>query len=211
MQPEKVATPEDAALVVPPVHDSVAPGVPVPGVIERVTGRALEVTVWPNMSVTETDGWTTKAVFEPADALGWVATVRPAGGAGLIANVVLVAAGSPAVVATSLKPVPALLTEQPAKVATPATAATVVPPVQARTAPAVPVPDRIASVTVAVLAVTVLPTESSTVTTGCVSKGTPAAPPAGCVVKAIAAGGPGTTLNGALVPPVRPVAVAVIA
>ena len=83
---------------------------------------------------------------------------------------------------------------------------------QVSTAPAVPVPGVIASVTVVVLPaplVTVWPAASWTVTTGWVVKATPAVPPLGWVVKASFVAGPAEIVNVALssLPPPLHVAV----
>ena len=67
----------------------------------------------------------------------------------------------------------------------------------------------IASVTLLVLVVTVLPPASWTVTVGCTEHALPACPPPGCCVKASFAAGPTATLNALLVALVRPASVAV--
>jgi hypothetical protein len=93
----------------------------------------------------------------------------------------------------------------PPKVATPFTAFTVTVP--DRTAPLVPVPDVIASVTGAEEVVTVFPLASCTVTAGCVVNTAPVMPPAGEVVNASFVAT--DTLKLVLVADVKPALVAV--
>ena len=81
--------------------------------------------------------------------------------------------------------------------------------VQVSTAPDVPVPDVIVSVTLAELVVIVLPNASCTVTFGCVAHAAPAAPPPGWVVNASFEAVPTVTLNVLLTALVRPVLVIV--
>src|SRR3954454_1546870 len=94
---------------------------------------------------------------------------------------------------------------QPANVATPATAVTVLV-VQASVAPAGAV---IANSTSLVSLLTVLPAASWTVTTGCVPKPTVLAAPLGWVVNATFAAGPGVIVSGVLTAGVNKPSVAV--
>src|SRR4051794_33047967 len=93
----------------------------------------------------------------------------------------------------------------PAKVATPATAATGLA-VHARVAPAGGV---IASETLLVSVVTVFPAASWTVTTGCVANATMLAEPMGWVVNASLAAGPGVIVTEVLTAGVNKPSVAV--
>ena len=96
-----------------------------------------------------------------------------------------------------------MLILQPAKLSTPATAAFGFV-VQVRTAPDVPVPVVIVSVTLATLVVTVFPNASWTVTFGCVDHAVLYTPPLGCWVNASRAALPAVTLKVLLVALVSP-------
>src|SRR6478672_9483754 len=73
--------------------------------------------------------------------------------------------------------------------------------VQARAAPAVPVPEVIEIVTCVVLsAAEVFPFASCSVTTGCGVSGAPVTAPPGCVEKIRVAAAPGLTVKGELLP-----------
>jgi hypothetical protein len=107
-------------------------------------------------------------------------------------------------VAVSVYPLPTRLTLQPANVATPALAVFGFA-VQARAAPAVPVPLVIARLTALASLVTVLPNASWTVTAGWVPNAVPAVfGVLGCVVKASFDAAAAVMLNVLLVAPVRP-------
>jgi len=83
--------------------------------------------------------------------------------------------------AVSVYPVPALSMRRSVKVATPFTVDTVAVPT--KLAPAVPVPDVMATLTESVAEVTVFPSESLITTTGWFEKLLPAVAPEGCVEK----------------------------
>src|SRR5512134_480992 len=93
------------------------------------------------------------------------------------------------------------------KLATPATAATVLVPES--TALAGPVPGAIATVTFPVNPVAVLPSASRAVTCTGGAIAAPAGPVVGCTVNASTVADPAVMLNDALTVPVRPLAVAV--
>jgi hypothetical protein len=186
----KVATPAVAA-----VGSQVrVPGPPVAGVaevIESVTVEVSVVTVLPPASSTATAGWVPKAV-PPVAAAGDVVKARWVAWPTVTLNELEVAGVSDPSVAVSVC-IPALLTEQPVKAATPAAA-----PVGAQPE-SPPGPEPTAKVTVDVAEVTVLPSASSIVTTGWVAKAVPPLAPAGSVVIASWLASPGPTSNGALV------------
>src|SRR2546428_4216753 len=98
---------------------------------------------------------------------------------------------------------------QPEKVATPAFAVLVWPPVQLRVAPLAPVPVAIARLTVAVLVVTVLPYASWIETAGCVANTVLYGDVDGWVVKTSLEAAAALTVIGFVVAFVTPVAVAV--
>ena len=95
---------------------------------------------------------------------------------------------------------------QPAKVATPALAVTVLL-VHVSAAPMAGW-ELMPNVICAFEVVTVLPPMSSIVTTGWLARVTPLAPLAGCAVKTSWAGAPKVMANGVLVPLIGPLAVA---
>src|SRR5687768_1022406 len=102
------------------------------------------------------------------------------------------------VFARSRYPLAVRLILHPTKVATPATAARVLPGVHVNTAPAAPVPVAMDTVMFAVLPapeVIRLPTASRTSTSGWVGKAVLGVLPEGCVRKTRPAGGPKTMLN----------------
>lgn len=98
---------------------------------------------------------------------------------------------------------------QPLKAAIPATAATVVPPLQVRTAPLVPLPGVMATLTASELVVTVLPPASLIAMAGWGLSGAATPAPPGWVRTASWLGGPTVVSNGFDVAGVRLEAVAV--
>jgi hypothetical protein len=156
LQPAKVAAPATAALGFA-VHVRVAPA----GVVMlRVTGAVLEVTVLPPASVTATTGWEPKAT-PPVELEGSVVKDRLVAEPVVMVKVALTSLVRVPEVAVSVY-VPAPSTAQPAKVATPATAALGFA-AHVRVAPAAVVRLR---VTGALLRSTLWPWASRTSTTG---------------------------------------------
>ncbi len=190
LQPANVATPATAVrgLV---VQLTLVP----PPVTARVTALVSPVTVLPYVSWTVTTGWAANAVPATVDAEGCVVNATLAAAAAVIVKLLLAAWASAPSVAVRVY-VPAVLTLQPANVATPATAVrglvvqlTLVPP---------PVTAR---VTALVSPVTVLPYVSWTVTTGWAANAVPATVDAeGCVVNATLAAAAAVIVSGADVP-----------
>src|SRR6185295_2587784 len=188
-----VATPATAATVVVP--DSVPP----PGLAPMATVMlAVELgTRLPNASCTVT--CTAGAIATPAVALvGCTVKASRFAAAGLMLNADEVAPVSAPEAAVSVYPFPALSMDRLANVATPPTAVTVVVP------DSVPLPGLvpIATVTLAVEPVTVLPNASCTVTCTAGATATPAVALVGCTVKATLVAAAGVMLNPLEVAPV---------
>ncbi len=177
------------AVVVP---DSAPP----PAVTAHTTGAPE--TAFPNASVTFTTSFWGNAVFTAPVCAPPLSAAIAVAAAGAMLNVALVAAVSPALVADSVYPAPALLIDSPENVATPATAPTVVVP------DSVPPPGlaAIESVTLPVNAVAVAFVASFAVTTIAGAMPTPATALLGWTVNASCDAGNG---------PAVPVAVAVTA
>ena len=199
-QLEKVAMPEEVVLV---LDEQLRIAPPAGGVMVSVTEVLLAVLVLPPASWMATMGCKAKPVLT---AVSDGERVKPSLTAGPteIVRLELTALLSPLETAVSVY-VPALSMAQPSKLATPATASTGFS-VQVSTAPAGVV---ILRFTEAVLAVTVLPPASWTVTTGWVGKGMPPVELEGLVVKASLVAGPTEIVKLALAALVSPVAVAV--
>ena len=100
-----------------------APAVPVPEVIVKLMEAVLPVIALPTASCTVTTGCCANAVPLLAEMLGWVVNTTLAARPAEMSKLLLMALVRPAVVAVSVYPVPALSILQPAKVATPAVAA----------------------------------------------------------------------------------------
>jgi len=148
----KFATPATAATVVVPLN------VPVPEAIDATTLTVEEVTVLPDESVMLTTGWVVRATPLTAPA-GCVVIIAFVAAPAARAKLLEVAAVSDVGVKVRVWfPVPVIT--RLVKVATPATAATVVVPLN------VPVPEPIDATTLTVDVVSVLPDESVILTTG---------------------------------------------
>ncbi len=198
-----VATPPTAATV------NVPDSVPAPGFAMKatVTGLVAAGTGFPSAS--RMDTVTAGAIGVPAVAVvGCCVMTSIAGTPPVTSNAALVAPMSPVPDAASVYPTPGASSVRSLKVATPPTAATVaVPP---RVAP--PGFAAIATVTFPVKAVTVLPKVSRTATWTGGAIGWNAATPVGWVTNARTRGGPARPVAVAVVvPPVTPLAVAVMA
>ena len=196
LQPAKVATPEVAVtgLVVQlmPAAEE-----------ERLIALVAVVTVLPEASCTATTGCVVKLapLVAPAGAVvkaTWVAVP----GAKIRAPVVTELVVRPVVVAVTVNDVACPVNLQPAKVATPEETVT---GLVVQLSPA-GVEDTVIELAAVV---TVLPSASWTVTTGCVVKLVPLVAPAGPVVKATWVAAPAVTVS-AWVPEVSPVAAAVM-
>src|SRR5213594_1773174 len=184
---ENVATPATAFTAVTP--DSVAPPVPVPLVITTVTFPVKPGTVLPSASCTA------GAIAAPASvALGCTANANWAGAPAVIANAALGASGRPSATAASVYPVPLLSMLSVEKLATPATAVTVVVPDSVPPPGLVP----IVTVTAPTKSVAVRPTASRASTWTAGASVAPAVAAAGCITKASWVGGPGGPVVSAL-------------
>ena len=172
-------------------------------VMLRVTEALLEVTVFPAASWTVTTGWVPKSA-PPVELEGFVVKTSLLAGPTVIVRLVLTALVSPLAAAVSVY-VPGLSILQPAKVATPETAALGFA-VQVRVAPAGVV---MVSVTEALLEVTVLPRPSWMATAGCVPKAIPPVELEGFVVKPSLVAVPAVMVKLVLTPLVSPLAAAV--
>ncbi len=137
-QPLNVATPAVAFFESPPLQVSVAPAVPVPATIERVTELVLTVDVLPPASWIATEGWVVNATPRAPPA---GETVNPSFAAGPASTVSdwLVSDARSGDDAVSVYPEPTLSIVQALNVATPLAAATV-GETQLSVAPATPVP-----------------------------------------------------------------------
>jgi hypothetical protein len=165
----KVATPLTAATVVVPLK------VPDPEAIDATTLTVEVVTVFSEASVTLITGWVVSAAPLTAPD-GWAVIIAFEAAPVVSVKLLEVAAVNDAGVKVRVKfPVVPERTRL-VKVATPATAATVVVPLK------VPVPEAIEATTLAVEVVTVFPEASVILITGWVVKATPAAAPDGPVV-----------------------------
>jgi hypothetical protein len=165
----KVATPLTAATVVVPLK------VPDPEAIDATTLTVEVVTVFSEASVTLITGWVVSATPLTAPD-GWVVIIAFEAAPVVSVKLLEEAAVNDAGVKVRVKfPVVPERTRL-VKVATPATAATVVVPLK------VPVPEAIEATTLAVEVVTVFPEASVILITGWVVKATPAAAPDGPVV-----------------------------
>ena len=122
-RPVKVATPATAATVVVP--ERVAPPGLVP--IARVTLLVSVVTRLPNC-VDDVDLDRCRARRRRCASEGWAAICELGGGGGVMVKLVVVVGGEAGVGGGEGVAVPVLSTERPVKVATPATAATVLVP-----------------------------------------------------------------------------------
>jgi hypothetical protein len=200
-QLEKVATPEE---VERGLLEQVSVAPPAGAVIARVTFADEAVRVLPPASWMATRGWTAKDVLRAVTADGSVMKASRTAGPTLIVREALTPAVRPGEVAVSVY-VPALSIWQPAKVATPATAATGLA-VQARVAPAGVV---MAKVSAAVLEVIVFTPASWMLTRGWVAKSAPPVDPDGLVVKTSRAGAPAVMVKLVLVAELSPDPVAV--
>src|SRR5688572_31691896 len=190
---EHAATPLTADTVVVP--DSVPP----PGLVPIATVMlAVElVTVFPNVSCTAT--CTAGLITAPAVAfVGCTVKASLEAAAGVMLNADEVAPVRAAEVALSVYPVPVLSMERLEKMATPATADTVVVPDSVPPPGLVPTP----TVMLAVELVTVLPNASCTVTRTAGLIATPAVAFVGCTVKASLEAAAGLMLNADEVAPV---------
>src|SRR5438093_7380489 len=194
----KTATPPTAATVVVP--DRLPPAGLLP--IATVTLPAKPSALLPRLSRAVTSSWGVMAV--PAVAgLGCTVKASWIADPGMMPKGALVSV-SPAAVAASVYPVPLLLILSVAKVATPLIAATVVVPERT------PAPGfaAIATVTVPVKPVTVLPATSRAVTSTAGAMAAPAAAVVGCWRKVRRTAVAGMMSNGPLATPVKPAAVA---
>src|SRR5262245_13590283 len=191
---EKVATPATAATVVVP--DSVPP----PGFtpIASATSPAKPEAVLPSESNVVT--WIGESVAPAVVVMGCAVNTSWFTAPAATSKELLIASASPVAFAVRVKPAPLRFTLRIAKVATPATAATVRVP--RRLAPTVPVPTVTSTVTLPVKSGTVLPNASRAVTTTAGLIGSPAIAAVGCVVKTSRLADPGVTVNAALVVPV---------
>jgi hypothetical protein len=200
VQPANVTTPEDAATG-SAVQLSVAPGVPVPAVMESDTDSDDVVTTSPETSSTVTTGWVANGA-PCAEPIGSVPNTS-LDAAPATVKLELVPDVSPEVAADTVKlPWVPRDTLQPANVTTPAEAETGFV-VQA----SVPDPEAIASVTDAALVVTTSPEASSTLTTGWELNAVPPVALDGWVVKTSWEADP-ATVKPVLVEVVSPLAVA---
>src|SRR5215510_2228223 len=201
---EKAAVPPTAATAVVPV--SVAPAVPLPGVIAIVTVPVKLGTGLPPASCAAT--WIAGVIVVPATVdTGCTVKTSFAAAPTSTENALLVAPLTPpaAVDTARVYPLPALSMLRVEKLATPAAAVTVV------------VPDRvpldgfawIATATSCVKPVAVLPSASRAVTWTAGVMAAPAAVFVGWTVMTSCVAEPGLIVNELLVAPVSPVAVAV--
>src|SRR5512143_1478566 len=193
---EKEATPATADTVVVP--DRMAPGVPVPGTIATFTCPVNVVMVCPSELRAVT--WTAGVILAPAVVVEGC-TVKTSV-VFVTSNGVLVAPGRPPAAVVSVYPLPTWSMLRVEKVATPATAATVVVP------DSVPPPGfaPIAMVTLPVNAVAVFPKPSRAVTWTAGVMTPPALEVVGCTVKASCVAEPGVMVNAVLPAVVRPAA-----
>ena len=199
LQPPKVATPFVTVMgfVVQP------PNVPVPVLRASVTDAVvLVVTRSPLESSTQTTGWVPKAV-PPVEAPGEVAKPSLVAAPATVKLALVACARSPSVALRVKAPCVPSVILQPEKVAMPPTALT------AGQVLRVPVPVLMATVTVEVLVVTVLPPASSTVTTGWVANTVAVVAAPGDVVKASWVAGPTETVMAVLAADARVPSVAV--
>ncbi len=193
--PAKVTTPAVAAFG--PLFGVQPRDAPAGVVIVSVMPLMFPVIVFPPASWMATEGCWAKSTPPVAIVLGWVTKPRRDATPTETVIVVLVTPRPPLAVACNVYGVaPARLMSQPAKVATPATAATGPLLVQPRAAPA---GVEMARVTPRTSVVTVLPPASRTATRGCRAKSTPpVAVVLGCVANASCAPAPTETVMPAL-------------
>ena len=198
----KVTTPETAVLGFA-VHVSAAPDVPVPEVIAKVTLALLVVTVFPYASWIATFGCVVHAT-PPVPPPGCVVYPSCEAAPAVTLNVLLVALVSPVLVIVRVYPLPDLLIDRSPNVATPLLAALDTVPDSAPPPGFVP----IATLTFALLVVTVLLLASCTVTTIAGLIAEPATTAVGCCVYTTLVAAPATIVNVLLTAVVRLVPVA---
>ena len=171
-------TPEVLTVLVP---YNVAPEVPVPDVMDTVTGTdEAEETVLPYWSCMATTGWVENSLPVPAPP-GSVSNPSWAGAAGEMLKAVLVALVTHELDADSWYPDAAVSMYKESNTAIPLTAVTVVVPLSC--AERSPVSATIDIVISNTASVTTLPKESVTATDGLSADVSPAVPPAGSTEK----------------------------